>query len=75
MEKMRVRLRRLNLISKIIDLNQFYTIGLYGNEITLQGVYKSNLALELTKKKFKYKISENGYVWFTRNGIRVILEN
>jgi len=67
-------LRILNTLSKLIDLNNFYVIEIWGKELKLQGYYKPELIVELKKLKFfLLEIDEKGFINLKRNYISVVL--
>ena len=70
---MNTQLRRLQMISKVIDLNYFYSIGLTDSEITLQGVFNPVLLAQLRRYKITNYISANGAIVFTRKNMRIVI--
>lgn len=66
------KLRLLNRIAKLIDLDQFYSIRLdSGPEIMLQGEYDNQLLRKLERKKFKIWTSE-GMTYAQRGPLKFI---
>ncbi len=73
---MKTQLKKLNRISKIECLNseKYYCITIRNKDIQLQGQTNDKLVLQITKLFGKGKVSEeNGYVYFYRNGIKIVL--
>jgi hypothetical protein len=70
---MKTQLRKLRLLSKIFDLDDFYNISLYQNKITLQGKFSAILSIRLNKLNFIQTINENGFINFKRNNIEITL--
>jgi len=68
-------LRRLNAISKQIDLNKFYTINItrWGN-VTLQGDFDREVVKWAIHNRFTVKVNdEMGYISFTRGKFDITL--
>lgn len=68
-------LRRLNAISKLIDLNKFYAINLtrWGN-VTLQGNFDKEVVKWAIKNRFVVKVNDDmGYISFVRGKFDIIL--
>ena len=68
-------LRRLNAISKLLDLNKFYTINItrWGN-VTLQGYFDKEVVKWAIKNRFTVKVNdEMGYISFTRGKFDITL--
>ena len=68
-------LRRLNAISKLLDLNKFYTINItrWGN-VTLQGYFDTEVVKWAIKNRFTVKVNdEMGYISFTRGNFDITL--
>lgn len=68
-------LRRLNAISKQIDLNKFYTINLtrWGN-VTLQGDFDKEVVKWAINNRFVVKVNdEKGYISFIRGKFDISL--
>ena len=68
-------LRRLNAISKLLDLNKFYTINItrWGN-VTLQGYFDNEVVKWAIKNRFTVKVNdEMGYISFTRGKFDITL--
>lgn len=70
---MKKQQRKLQLISRFIDLDMFYKIGFDKGEIKLQGSYNKETSKELSKH-FDFRIEkETGFIEADRNGINVCL--
>ena len=68
-------LRRLNAISKLLDLNKFYSINItrWGN-VTLQGYFDNEVVKWAIKNRFTVKVNdEMGYISFTRGKFDITL--
>ena len=68
-------LRRLNAISKLLDLNKFYTINLtrWGN-VTLQGDFDKEVVKWAIKNHFVVKVNDDmGYISFVRGKFDITL--
>ena len=68
-------LRRLNAISKLLDLNKFYTINTtrWGN-VTLQGDFDKEVVKWAIHNRFVVKVNDDmGYISFTRGKIDIVL--
>lgn len=66
---MKDKIRILNVISKMIDLDLFYNIDISGTGIRLQGRFKTDIIRWAANNKFlTKKISDNYFVEFMRNG-------
>jgi hypothetical protein len=68
-------LRRLNAISKLLDLNKFYSINItrWGN-VTLQGNFDNEVIKWAIKNRFTVKVNdEMGYISFTRGKFDITL--
>lgn len=68
-------LRKLMVISEMLGSNNFYSLRVTCNEITLQGKYDSKLVHKLNINK-KYKFigkDDSGYLQFRRSNIKIVL--
>ena len=68
-------LRRLNAISKQVDLNKFYSINLtrWGN-VTLQGDFDKEVVKWAIKNHFVVKVNDDmGYISFVRGKFDITL--
>ncbi len=68
-------LRRLNAISKLLDLNKFYSISLtrWGN-VTLQGDFDKEVVKWAIKNHFVVKVNDDmGYISFVRGKFDITL--
>ena len=68
-------LRRLNAISKLLDLEKFYSINItrWGN-VTLQGNFDKEVVKWAIHNRFVVKVNdEMGYISFTRGKIEINL--
>jgi len=71
---MKENLRRLQVLSTLIDIELFYTIGVSDNGITLQGFFKPTTVQLILKNKFKQApVSPNGYMELERGNIKITL--
>jgi len=70
-------LRKLNKLSKIIDLIDFYTIAIDDTDIRLQGTYTSNLVKKICNgfnDKFSIKIDiDTRFIKITYKNINITL--
>ena len=68
-------LRRLNAISKLLDLNKFYSMNItrWGS-VTLQGNFDKEVIKWAIKNRFVVKVDdEMGYISFRRGKIEINL--
>jgi hypothetical protein len=70
---MKNQLRKLQLLSRFIDLEEYFVITIYKGRIHLQASYNSEIVIMCLKLNFTYRILENGYVEFYRNNIYITL--
>jgi len=68
-------LRRLNAISKLLDLNKFYSIKItrWGN-VTIQGDFDREVVKWAIKNRFVVKVNDDmGYISFIRGKFDITL--
>ena len=70
---MNTQLKRLQRISKVIDLNYFYSIEFTDTEIILQGRFNSVLLAQLRMYKLTNYISAGGAIVFVRKNLRIVI--
>jgi hypothetical protein len=70
--KQKQNIRRLNAISKMVDLEQFYCITMNGS-ISLQAGYKPAIVVWATTHNFKLSYLSNGYITLSRSNIEIVL--
>ena len=70
---MKTNLRRLSLISKIFNINLFYSVNINVSSIELQGKFNPDIVLLCEKLKFNSSYTPHGYVLFHRNLIQITL--
>jgi hypothetical protein len=67
MENQKKNLRRLNVVSKLFDLNSFYSVSFTDTGIILQGRFSSDITKKAVSLRFKSEVSINGYLEFNRS--------
>lgn len=70
---MKENLRKLALISRVIDPDLFYCINVWSDEIKFQGKYSSDVVAYLLKHRFTFELPENGFTYATRSNIKITL--
>ena len=70
---MKQNLRKLNLISRFIPIDMFYSVTIWENEISLQGKFNPTLNKALIKLHFNSCVVVNGFLTFTRSNITITL--
>jgi hypothetical protein len=71
---MKNNLRILAALHRMLDLNNFYAVTVYTENINLQGRFHSNTVKRCTANKFKLIPFDNsGYVQFQRGRINITL--
>lgn len=71
---MKNQLRRLKALEKMIDLNVFYAIHFFTDEVCLQGKFDSSLVVALRALRFTgFAVNDNGHVVVHRPSVRVVL--
>jgi len=70
--KQRQNIRRLNAISKMVDLEQFYHISMNGS-LSLQAEYKPAIVVWAIAHNFKLNYLSNGYITLSRSNIEIVL--
>jgi hypothetical protein len=67
-------LRRVKAISKILDMDNFYSVDAGRYNITLQGEYDRDLVKAAIKNKFEFvELADNGFVHLVRGNITINL--
>lgn len=69
---MKRQLRKLRLVAKFIDLDNFYAINLNEDYIILQGQYNSSFVKSLSNI-FEFAIDSDGYTTANRTGVKIVL--
>ena len=71
---MKNNLRKLSILLKLIDISKFYGMSVSAWSIMLQGKFDSNVVLTLKRNRFlDTRISDNGFIVFTRGNITITL--
>jgi len=70
---MNENLRKLALISRVIDPNLFYCITVWSDEIKFQGRYSSDVVAYLLKHRFSLEYRDNGFTYASRSNIKITL--
>ena len=65
-------IRRLNAISKIFDLEKFYSITLNGT-VQLQGEFNQTIVMKATENKFKVGANMWGHITLDRPHYHIVL--
>lgn len=73
MENQKKNLRRLNVVSKLFDLNSFYSVSFTDTGIILQGRFSSDIIKKAVSLRFKSEVSINGYLEFNRGLYTIVL--
>jgi len=73
MENQKKNLRRLNVVSKLFDLNSFYSVSFTDTGIILQGRFSSGITKKAVSLRFKPEVSINGYLEFNRSIYTIVL--
>jgi hypothetical protein len=68
---MKTQFERLNRISKVIDLNDFYSISFDMYDIKLQGKYNTKTLSKL--KEWNFNLGVNNYLSAKRDNITITL--
>ncbi|HEY5588571.1 MAG TPA: hypothetical protein VIK86_06415 [Candidatus Paceibacterota bacterium] len=70
---MKTNIRKLSLILKVFNEDDFYVITVYEHEIILQGYFKQAILAKLKKLKFKITVSNEGWIDAKRGNIGIVL--
>ncbi len=71
---MKTHLRKLNLLMRIFDAEDFYTIRISGNILFFQGVYSAELAEKYEKIcKISFEKNDIGHWNIVKNNINITL--
>ena len=70
---MKQNLRKLNLISRFIPIDMFYTVYVYETQLVMQGKFNPTLNKALIKLQFNSCVDDNGFLTFTRSNITITL--
>lgn len=72
---MKTQLKKLSRLSKIDCLNpeNYYDIAFNDCDIKFQGHFNSKLVKKLTKLFGKGETQDNGYVYFSKSNIEIVL--
>lgn len=70
---MKTQLRKLRLLAKVFDLEDFYCVTARTGGIDLQGKFKKEIVVLCKKLKFAESFSDNGYAQFNRSNIEITL--
>ena len=70
---MKENLRKLALISRVIDPDLFYCLTVWDDEIKFQGKYSSDVMAYLLNHRFTVEMRNNGFAYASRSNIKIIL--
>ena len=71
---MKTQLRKLQLISRFIDMDMFYNVAVCKSYISLQSKYSSDKVLILQRLFGEFKSNDiSGFIEAKRNGIKITL--
>jgi hypothetical protein len=66
-------IRYLELYSKIFNLGDFYSVEISGHNYTFMGKFNYVIAKKCKSLNMKFKISNDGYVAFSKHSLIIIL--
>ena len=74
MEIVEKNTRRMNAALKMFGVGNFYSVSANVVGATLQAEYRSEMASEILRRKFRLEeIGVDGYARFTRGNIKIVL--
>lgn len=72
---MKENIKRVRLLSKFFNLEDYYSISITESFINLQGKYNPELLVKLKKYKFKLSVDTNGYIKLNKGIYEITLTN
>lgn len=70
---MNEKLRKLRLISRIINADLFFDIAVSVDSIKLQGNYNYQIVKYLKNHRFNIEICNDGFTRATRSDVRIVM--